>query len=455
MNKYDLIIKNGNIVSEHSVKKGDIGILNGKIVEVSPKIDETATTNEIINAEELYILPGLIDIHVHLNEPGRTKWEGIYTGSCSLAAGGVTTFFDMPLNSDPPLIYPDQFKVKEDLAREKSIIDFGILGGVVPENLNYLKDLKECGVIGFKGFMSNSGIKEFNYLDDNSLFEGLKKVSKLHSIVMLHAESEVITSHLASEAISEGRITAEDYAASRPIVSEIEAVDRAMCMAEVANCKIHIAHASNSEVVERVKLAKDRGVDVTLETCPHYLSLTVEDIVTQGAIAKCSPPLRKRDDVDQLWKALINGDIDIISSDHSPSSPDLKDMSDGKNIFSVWGGISSAQSTLNVLLEEGYWKRGVSLELVSKLTSANPARRFGIYPRKGTISVGSDADLAIIDLNQSFILKKEDLLYKHPVSPFIGKKFRGKVVYTVSRGHKVFEKGKILDDGYRGELIIN
>ena len=453
MNKYDVIIKNGNIVSEDSIKKGDIGILNGKIVEVSSKIEELATANEVINAEGLYILPGLIDIHVHFNEPGRVDWEGFYTGSRSLAAGGVTTFFDMPLNSDPPLIYPDLFKVKKELAQEKSIIDFGILGGMVPQNLDYLGELKKCGVIGFKGFMSNSGIKEFSHLDDNSLFDGLKIVSELNSVVMLHAESEVITSHLTTEAISDNRLTVDDYVASRPIVSEIEAVDRAVCMAEATNCKIHIVHASNSAVVERVKLAKQRGVDVTVETCPHYLALTVDDIKKQGAIVKCSPPVRSEKDVNDLWKVLIDGDIDIISSDHSPCSPQLKDMSKGKNIFTIWGGISSAQSTLNILLEEGYWKRGLKLELISKLTSTSPAKRFGIYPAKGTILVGSDADLAIIDLNQSFTLKKEDLLYKHPVSPFVGKNFRGKVVYTIAGGHKVFEKGKIVNNDHRGKLV--
>jgi len=453
MNKYDTIIRNGNIVSEHSIQKGDIGILNGKIVEVCKKIEDSAAANEVIDAEGLHVLPGLIDVHVHFNEPGREHWEGIYTGSRSLAAGGVTTFFDMPLNSDPPLIYPDLFKVKNALAEEKSIIDFGILGGVVPENLDYLEELKKCGVIGFKGFMSNSGIKEFNYIDDNSLFEGLKKIYQLDSVAMLHAESEVITSHLSKEAIEAGRLSAEDYVASRPIVSEIEAVDRAMCMAEATNCKVHIVHASCRDVVERVKLAKDRGVDVTVETCPHYLALTVQDIEKQGAIAKCSPPVREEQVVDQLWQSLIEGEIDIISSDHSPSSPDLKDMSTGKNIFNVWGGISSAQSTLNVLLEEGYFKRGVKLELISKLTSANPAKRFGIYPAKGTISVGSDADLAIIDLNESFILKKEDLQYKHKVSPFLGKNFRGKVTYTIAGGDKIFEKGKIINDSHRGKLI--
>ncbi|MBU3180834.1 allantoinase AllB [Clostridium psychrophilum] len=453
MSKYDVIIRNGNIVFEHSIKKGDIGILNGKIVEVSSKIDELATASEVINAEKLYVLPGLIDIHVHFNEPGRTEWEGLYTGSRSLAAGGVTTFFDMPLNSDPPLIYPSLFKVKKNLALEKSMIDFGILGGVVPENLNYLEELKKCGVIGFKGFMSNSGIKEFNYLDDDSLFEGLKIISRLDSVAMIHAESEVITKHLSTDAILDKRLTAKDYVESRPIVSEIEAVDRAICMAEATNCKIHIVHASNSEVVERVKIGKRRGVDVTVETCPHYLSLTVENLKKQGAIAKCSPPLRKKEDVDKLWKSLVDGDIDIISSDHSPCLPELKDRSEKKNIFDVWGGISSAQSTLNVLLEEGYWKRGVKLELISKLTSANPAKRFGIYPSKGKISLGSDADLAIIDINKSFILKKEDLLYKHQVSPFVGRKFRGKVIYTIAGGHKIFENGNIVDEGYRGKLV--
>lgn len=452
MNKFDLILRKGEIVTEQGTSRGDIAIKNGKIAEIAADIAGAAGDEEI-DATGLHILPGLIDVHVHLNEPGRTEWEGIATGSQSLAAGGVTTFFDMPLNSDPPTICREAFFRKKELADEKAMIDYGILGGLVPDNLENLHDLHECGAIGFKAFMSNSGIKEFSHVDDISLLAGLKIISQLDSVAMLHAESQAITSYLGNEAVKAGRVSPRDYEASRPVISEIEAVEKAMAMAEVTKCKVHIVHASSSEVVKRVQQAKERGIDATVETCPHYLSLTVEDIEKWGAIAKCSPPVHNKEAVESLWQAVFNQEVDMVASDHSPSSPELKEITKDKNIFTAWGGISSAQSTLNVLLEEGYWRRGLPLEAIVRLTAANPAKRFGIYPKKGKIAVGSDADFVIVDLNQSFVLKKEDLLYKHPVSPFIGKKFRGKILYTLLRGKKVFAEGKAISGNIQGQMV--
>lgn len=453
MKNFDLLIRNGNIVTDQGICKGDIGIVNGKILEIATVISENVLAKEEIDASGFHILPGLIDVHVHLNEPGRTEWEGFATGSRSLAAGGVTTFFDMPLNSDPPTVCREAFTEKQRLAAEKSIIDYGILGGFVPDKLENLKGLAECGAIAFKAFMSHSGIQEFLYVDDDSLFVGMKRIAELDSVAMLHAESQIITNHLGNEAIKTGRLSAQDYEASRPVISEIEAVERAMAMAEVTKCKVHIVHASSSEVVHRVQQAKARGVNATVETCPHYLSLTVEDVENLGAIAKCSPPVHYKEDVEALWQSVLNNEVDMIASDHSPSSPELKEFTLGKNIFNTWGGISSAQTTLNILLEEGYWRRGLSLEAIVRLTATNPAKRFGLYPTKGSITVDSDADFAIVDLNESFILKKEDLFYRHPISPFIGKNFRGKIRYTIVRGHKVFSEDKITDGKNHGQMV--
>ena len=304
MKKYDLIIRNGSNVTENSTSIRDIGILDGKVAEISTRISGDCTADNEIDAKGLHILPGLIDIHAHINEPGRTEWEGLSTGSQSLAAGGVTTFFDMPLNSDPPVIDKEQFTKKKELADEKSVIDYGLLAGLVPENLDKLKDLKECGAVGFKGFMSGSGIDESSSIDGTDLYDGLEKISELGAVAMFHAESQNITSHLAAKAIKEGRLTAYDFEATRPIISEVEAVERALAIAEVTKAKIHIAHASGAEVAKRVQYAKDRGVDATVETCPHYLALTVDDLNEIGPLAKCCPPLRKRKDVDELWEAL-------------------------------------------------------------------------------------------------------------------------------------------------------
>lgn len=455
MSNYDLIIRNGNIVTENGTKKGDIAIKDGKIADISTSVLENCNNVEEINAEGLHIFPGVVDVHVHFNEPGRVEWEGLATGSSSLAAGGATTFFDMPLNSDPPTINKEQFMTKMKIAQEKSVVDFGLLGGLVPDNLDDLSDLMECGAVGLKGFMPHSGIDEFSAIDGEALYDGLKKASELDAIVMLHAESQVITTKLANEAKSQGRTTAYDFEKTRPVCSEVEAVERALSMAEATNAKLHIVHASAAEVARRVNMAKARGVDATVETCTHYLSLNVDDLEQLGAIAKCCPPVRTQDVVDELWEAVANGEIDFVSSDHSPSSGDLKVLKEGQSIFDCWGGISSAQSTLNVMLEEGHFKRNIPLETIARLTSTNPAKRFGIYPKKGSIEVGSDADFAIVDLNKKFTLEKEDLFYRHKHSPFIGREFRGKVLCTILRGQKVFENGEILQDGSYGEMILN
>lgn len=452
---YDLIIRNSRIVTENEVFQGDVAVSKQKIVEIATKIPEEKKAAQEIEGNGLHVFPGLIDTHVHFNEPGRTEWEGFRTGSRSLAAGGVTSFFDMPLNSDPPLITTEAFQAKKEAAAHESIVDYALLGGLVPNNLENLKELKDAGVIGFKGFMSHSGINEFLYVDDPSLFEGMKKLAEISSIVGLHAENGMITNYLAQKAIAEGRLTVRDYVASRPVISEVEAVSKAATFAEITGCKVHIVHASSGEVVKRVTEAKERGVDISVETCPHYLALTVEDFEELGALAKCAPPIREREHVDSLWEALAKGEIDLIGSDHSPSPASLKEFAPGKHIFNLWGGLSTAQSTLNVMLEEGYWRRGIPLETIARVTAANPARRFGLYPRKGTIAVGSDADFAIVDLNASFTLQKEDLFYKHPQSPFVGKTFRGKVLYTFVRGQLVFAKGQVPPNVTPGQLITN
>ncbi|UOF92373.1 allantoinase [Fodinisporobacter ferrooxydans] len=449
---YDLIIRNGQIVTEEGIFQGDIAVHEQRIVKIGFISTEKKAKKEI-DAVGLHVFPGLIDTHVHFNEPGRTEWEGLATGSQSLAAGGVTTFFDMPLNSSPPTTTAQGFERKKQAAEQSSILDYGLWGGLVPGNLDSLEHLKKLGVIGFKGFMSNSGIDEFLHVDDSTLFKGMQKIAGLGSILALHAESDVITNQLADWYKAQGRRTARDYAASRPVLSEIEAVGRAASYAEITGCKLHIVHASSGEVVKRISEAKQRGVDITVETCPHYLAFTTPDLERLGGVAKCAPPLREQEHVESLWEALKSGEIDSIGSDHSPSPPAMKVASDNDDFFSLWGGISGAQTTLNVMLEEGYWRRNLPLEVIARVTAANPAKRFGLYPRKGTIAVGSDADLALVDLQSSFVLKETDLFYRHRQSPYIGKTFRGMVMFTILHGRVVFQKGEGIDNNFFGQMV--
>ncbi|MBZ5750705.1 allantoinase [Metabacillus rhizolycopersici] len=442
MGMYDLIIRNGNIVTSDEIIQGDIAISKGKIKEISRGTNLNAKALREINAEDQHILPGLIDTHVHFNEPGRTEWEGVETGSRSLAAGGVTTYFDMPLNSTPPTINKENLELKRACTEEKSIVNFRFWGGLVPENIEDIKELHENGVIGFKAFMSPSGIADFNHVDDITIFKGMNEIASIGSLLAVHAESTIICDQLAEEKQRQNSTSAKDFADSRPIISEIEAVRRIISYAEATGCKLHVVHASSRKVVEIINEAKQKGLDITVETCPHYLSLTLKDLEEKGGVAKCCPPLRDDQEVDQLWEAIANGEIDVIASDHSPAPADMKTVVDG-DYFVAWGGISGAQSTLNIMLTEGHFNRQLSLERIVELTSTNPAKLFGLYPQKGVISVNSDADLVMVDLNESFELKKEDLFYRHKHSPYIGKEFKGKVTTTIVNGQVVFENGNI------------
>ena len=438
MTTYDLIIKNGKIVTAESTVLGDIAIKDGKIQEVGQSLEGTA--DRVIDAEGLHVLPGLIDTHVHFNEPGRTEWEGLETGSRSLAAGGVTTFFDMPLNSTPPTINKKNLDLKKACADEKSIVNPRYWGGLVPENIADLKELHENGVIGFKAFMSPSGIADFNHVDDETIFKGMKEIASLGSRLAVHAESTVICDQLAEEKQKQGKTTARDFVESRPIISEIEAVRRIISYAEATGCKVHVVHASSRKVVEVIRAAQERGVDITVETCAHYLALTVKDLEEKGGLAKCCPPLRDEDEVEDLWAAVANGEINVIASDHSPAPASMKTITD--NYFEGWGGISGAQSTLNVMLTEGYFKRNLPLEKIVALTATNPAKLFEL-DGKGTIAKGYDADITLVNLEESFELKNEDLFYRHQHSPYVGMTFKGKVKSTIVAGEVVFENGEI------------
>lgn len=441
MQNYDLIIRNGQIVTKDSIFQGEIAVKDGKIVEVSTNTI-SGNTKEEIDANGLHIMPGVIDTHVHFNEPGRDHWEGLETGSKSLAAGGATAFFDMPLNSTPPVINKETLEAKSKLGEEKAIVNPYYWGGLVPQNINDLKDLHENGVIGFKAFMSPSGIEDFDNADDETLYKGMTEIASFGSILAVHAESTVICAQLQEEKIQAGKTSARDFVESRPIISEIEAVRRVISYAEATGCKLHVVHASSKKVTDLINDAKKRGVDASVETCAHYLSLTVKDLEEKGGLAKCAPPLRDQEEVDGLWDALANDEIDIIASDHSPAPKEMKTVTD--NYFEGWGGISGAQSTLNVLLTEGYHKRNFPLEKIVQVTATNPAKRFGLEG-KGALETGYDADIILVDLNETFELQEEDLFYRHQHSPYVGKTFKGNVKTTIVNGKTVFHHGEIIN----------
>jgi allantoinase len=463
---YDLIIRNGTLVTAESVTTADIAIAEERIVAIGPEPAGTSTAE--INATGLHIFPGLIDAHVHFNEPGRTEWEGFATGTRALAAGGATAFFDMPLNAHPPTLDAASFDQKLAAAQAATLVDFGLWGGLTPQNLDKLDELAERGVIGFKAFMSNSGIDDFQAADDQTLYDGMVRAARLGLIVAVHAENDQLTGALARRAVAEGRVSARDYLASRPVVAELEAIERAILFAEETGCALHVVHVSTGRGVALVAAARARGVDVSCETCPHYLALTEDDLEALGALAKCAPPLRPADEQAALWQRLLDGTLPMVASDHSPAPPEMKGLAPAadrtgvqlnaptatkssssfvvgrSSFFEIWGGISGCQSTLQLLLAEGYARRGLPLATIAAVMSEFVARRFGLAPHKGRIAVGADADLALIELGHSFTLQAEDLFYRHRHSPYVGRALRGRVVRTLLRGTTVFRAGEVV-----------
>jgi allantoinase len=437
MPDFDLLIRGAQPFPEIAIADGKIAALKGR------------SASEEVDATGLHVFPGVIDSHVHFNEPGRADWEGIGTGSHALAAGGGTVFFDMPLNAHPPTCDAASFDEKLIAAEEKSLTDFAFWGGLVPGNLDKLEQLAKRGVVGFKAFMSNSGIEDFESVDDATLKEGMKCAAKLGKLVAVHAESDVITSELTARALAENRITVRDYLDSRPLYQELDAIQRAIQLGRETKCSLHIVHVSSGAGIALIASARNQGADVTCETCPHYLVMTEEDMEKIGALAKCAPPLRTKSAQEVLWRYLENGHVNTVGSDHSPSPPDMKDS---VSFFKVWGGISGVQHTLPLLITEGHIGRGTDLSLIASLLSANVASRFKI-PNKGKIAAGFDADLALVDLKQSFTVEKADLLYRHRQSPYVGRALTGRVVQTILRGKTIFKNGKIIGKG--GGKLIN
>src|SRR2546428_4077066 len=441
MSLYDLIIRNGMLVTPGGTSQADLAVADEHIVTIAPALE--GTSKKEIDAAGLHIFPGVIDAHVHFNEPGRSDWEGFATGTRALAAGGTTTFFDMPLNAHPPTIDAASFDLKLAAAQAASLVDFAFWGCLVTGNLEQLDELAERGVVGYKAFMSNSGIDDFPAVDDLTFYEGMARAARLGKIVAVHAENEQITSSLARRALAEGRTGIRDYLASRPVVAELEAIERAILFASETGCALHIVHVSSGRGIRLVTEARERGVDVSCETCPHYLVLTEEDVEELGAVAKCAPPLRSVTEQEVLWQEVFAGNVPMVTSDHSPAPASMKTDA---NFFKVWGGISGCQSVLQLLLTEGYDRRQLPLSMITAITAEHAARRFGLFSSKGRLAVGVDADLVLVDLQSRSVLQANDLFYRHRHSPYVGRTLRGRIVRTLVRGNTVFCEGKIVSE---------
>lgn len=409
-----------------------IGIAEGKIAALAE-----GSASEEIDATGLLVLPGVIDAHVHFNEPGRAGWEGIATGSRACAAGGTTTFFDMPLNSTPPLINTVAFEAKRAIAERESMVDFALWGGLVTGNLDQLEALRDCGVIGLKAFMSHSGIDDFPKADPATLRAGMQRAAELDLLVAVHAEID------HPELVHGSSI--DDYLASRPIAMELEAIRLALDLAGETGCPLHIVHVSSAAGVALIAQARAAGADVTCETCPHYLVLNEEDVEKLGAVAKCAPPIRDERERQRLLACVAAGHVQTIGSDHSPSPMAMKTDPD---FFKVWGGISGAQHLLALLFD-----LDLDPERIQCVASENVADRFLLASRKGRIDAGLDADLVLVDPEGHTEVTMESLHYRHRHTPYLGRTLRSRVARTIVGGRTVCLDGQIVGEPF-GRLLI-
>ena len=440
---WDVAIRGGTVVAADGPRRADVAIAAGRIVAVAAEIAGAAA--ESIDAAGCHVFPGVVDPHVHFNDPGRADWEGFDTGSAALAAGGGTLFVDMPLNASPPTLDAASFDAKVAAARGRSRTDFALWGGIVPGHVDQLPELAARGVAGFKAFMCASGIDDFPAADDATLWRGMRAAADLGLPVLVHAENDAIPAALAREAIAAGRTGVRDYLASRPVIVELEAIGRAIALAADTRCRLHVVHVSSGAGVALVAEARARGVDVSCETCPHYLVLTADDVARLGSVAKCAPPPRSADVQAELWRALAAGDVAFVASDHSPAPLALKQSA---NFFEVWGGIAGVQATLGLMLEEGHARRGLALAEIARLTSRAAVDRFFLGDR-GRVEPGCVADLAIVDVAHAAPLAAAD---RHKLSPYVGRTLRGRVRRTLVRGRTVFADGRAVGPAI-GELV--
>lgn len=422
-----MIIRGGTVVTARGVERADIAIAGEQITAVGPNL---ADEGEEIDASGLHVFPGGIDSHVHFNEPGRTEWEDIAHGSAALAAGGYTSFIDMPLNNLPVTTDVAAFDLKLEAMKRSSKVDFGLWGGLVPGNLDQLEPLVRRGVMGFKAFMCPSGIGEFPASDMRTLQRAMKPIAALDSILLVHAEDP-------TRLLEPKGTAALDFIRSRPEGAELMGVLAAVTVAAGTGCRVHIVHMSTGDGAILVQKARLDGIDVTCETCPHYLLYTEDDLEELGGLGKCAPPFRTAQDRDALWAGLAVGTLPMVVSDHSPSNLELKR---GDDFAKIWGGISGCQSTRQLLLAHAA-DRGLNLSSVAAVTATNLARRFGLA-NKGDVAPGFDADLWLVDLSYEGVIRKDDLLYRNPFSAHEGQRIRGRTVRTLVRSHTVFADGK-------------
>ena len=434
----DLIIRNGTIVSPDATAVGSIAIKDGRVLAVGADV-AMPPARESFDATGLHVLPGAIDVHVHFRDPGWPHKEDWGTGTAAAACGGVTTVFEMP-NTDPPTGTAETLAAKHKTAANLTCVDFGLYGLLGEDTIEHVPALVDGGVIGFKLFMGNT-FARLPSPSTGAMLEAFELVAPTGKRISLHAETNSIMERRQERLTRAGHHDPMDHLASRPAVVAIEAVSRAAILSEWTGARIQILHISSAEELRPLREAKARGVDITGETCPHYLLLSTDDYHRLGGIIRVNPPVREARNREPLWSALADGTIDMISTDHAPHTPEEKTRND---IWTVDAGFPGVETQMPLMLTEVNNGRMSICDYV-RWSSYNPARLWGLYPRKGAIALGSDADLAIVDLGRDFTLDDVALHSRSKISPFNGRRVRGLPLHTLVRGRFVMKDRKLVD----------
>lgn len=438
----ELVLRSTRVITPEGTRAASVAVAEGRITAVLAHDAEVPPGARVEDFGDDVLLPGLVDTHVHVNDPGRTEWEGFWTATRAAAAGGVTTLVDMPLNSLPPTTTVDHLRTKQDVARSKAHVDVGFWGGALPDNVKDLRPLHDAGVFGFKAFLSPSGVEEFPELDQEQLARSLAEIAGFGGLLIVHAEDP---HHLDSAPHQGGRRYA-DFLASRPRDAENTAVEHLIAQAARLDARVHVLHLSSSDALPLIAAAKADGVRLTVETCPHYLTLTAEEVPDGASEFKCCPPIREAANQDLLWQALADGTIDCVVTDHSPSTADLKT----DDFATAWGGISGLQLSLPAVWTEAR-RRGHGLDDVVRWMSAGTARLVGLDHRKGAIEAGRDADFAVFAPDETFTVDPAALHHRNRVTAYAGKTLSGVVKSTWLRGERVFSDGEFTEPA--GQLL--